>query len=118
MVGAYQRRRGTVIIETSRGILVVRQGRARFLLPGGGAKGRESRLEAAIRELREETGLIAYEVRFLFQFQRSKIFLINANGTPHPRHEISQIGYYTKKSNLPLSSNTKLIIEKYWNMST
>lgn len=118
MVGAYERRRGTAIVDTPQGILVVRQGRARFLLPGGGAKVGESRLEATIRELREETGLVAYDIRFLFQFQRSKIFLIKAKGIPHPRHEISQIEYFTKNSDLPLSSNTKLIIEQYWNMKT
>jgi 8-oxo-dGTP pyrophosphatase MutT (NUDIX family) len=117
MAGAYERRRGTALIDTPKGILVVRQGRARFLLPGGGARKGESRLEAAIRELREETGLIAYDVHFLFEHQRSKVFLVKANGTPHSRNEISQIGYYTRDALIPLSSNTKLIIEKYWNMN-
>ena len=114
MPGAYERKRGTAIIDTPQGILVVRQGRARFLLPGGGVKTGESRLEAAVRELREETGLIAYEVRFLFEYQKSKVFLIKADGTPRPRHEIGQIGYYTRDSSIPLSWNTKQIIEKYW----
>lgn len=116
MTGAYERRRGTAIIDTPEGILVVRQGRASFLLPGGGAKSGESRIEAAIRELREETGLIAYDVHFLFEHQKSKVFLVTADGTPRPRHEISQIGYYTRDSTLPLSSNTKLIIERYWDL--
>lgn len=114
MPGAYERKRGTAIIDTHQGILVVRQVSARFLLPGGGVKSGESRLEAAVRELREETGLLAYEVRFLFEHQKSKVFLIKANGTPRPGHEISQIGYYTRDSSIPLSWNTKQIIERYW----
>jgi 8-oxo-dGTP diphosphatase len=116
MDGAYDRKRGTAIIDTPQGILVVRQGQARFLLPGGGVKNSESRLEAAVRELREETGLFAYEVHFLFEYHQSKVFLIKTNGIPHPKHEISQIGYYTHDSTLPLSYNTKSIIENYWTM--
>ncbi|WP_363318505.1 NUDIX domain-containing protein [Methanoregula sp.] len=111
--GAYDRRRGTAIVDTSKGILVVRQGIAPFLLPGGGTKNNESRIEAAIRELREETGLIAYEVKYLFTFHQSKVFLIQAEGIPKPRHEISQIGYYSLGSSLPVSHNTKKIIEMY-----
>lgn len=113
MPGAYDRRRGTAIVETPKGILVVRQGNAPFLLPGGGAKKGESRIEAAVRELREETGLIAYEVTYLFTFHQSKIFLMCADGIPAPRHEISQIGYYSPGAPLPLSYNTKRIIEWY-----
>jgi len=116
MVGAYERRRGTAIIDTPKGIFVVRQGRARYLLPGGGAKTGESRLEAAVRELREETGLIAYDVHFLFEYQKSKVFLIKADGIPRPKHEISQIGYYMPDSTIPLLYNTKSIIENYWTM--
>ncbi|MDD3052662.1 MAG: NUDIX domain-containing protein [Candidatus Cloacimonetes bacterium] len=116
MVGAYGRKRGTAIIDTPKGILVVRQGRAKFLLPGGGVKKGESRIEAAIRELREETGLIAYDVHFLFEYQQSKVFFVRTNGTPYPKHEISQIGHYTRDSTLPLSYDTKSIIEKYWTM--
>lgn len=116
MVGAYERRRGTAIVDTQKGILVVRQGRANYLLPGGGAKSGEPRIEAAIRELREETGLIAFDVHFLFEYQKSKVFLIKADGIPRPKHEISQIGYYERDSPIPLSLNTKLIIEQYWSV--
>jgi len=115
LAGAYDRRRGTAIVDASKGILVVRQGNAPFLLPGGGAKYDESMIEAAIRELREETGMTAYNVKYLFTFHKSKIFLIQANGVPKPRHEISQIGYYSPESSLPVSYNTKKIIERYWN---
>ncbi|MDO8872000.1 MAG: NUDIX domain-containing protein [Methanoregula sp.] len=116
MVSTYERKRGTAIVETSKGILVVRSHNAKFLLPGGGVKGGESRIEAAIRELREETSLIAYEVKHLFNFKQSKVFLIKTNGTPHPRHEIAHVGFYSPGSSLQLSFDTIQIIQEYWNI--
>ena len=51
------RRRGTAIIETERGIILTAGHRGSFILPGGGAERGESRFVAAIRELKEETGI-------------------------------------------------------------
>jgi hypothetical protein len=115
--GAYERRRGTAIVDSPDGMLVVQQGHAKFLLSGGGARRNESRNSAAIRELKEETGLSAYDTKFLFQHQQSKVFLVKSKGIPQPHNEISQIAYYKKDSTIPLSYNTKLIIERYWNMT-
>ena len=73
MVGhAYERRRGTAIIDTPNGIIVVKQGSAPFLLPGGGARKYESRFTATMRELKEEIGLTPYYFKFLFEFKKSK----------------------------------------------
>ena len=125
---AYKRRRGTVIVDTDRGILVVRdKGKRVFTLPGGNVKRGESRKAAAIRELREETGLVAEEVKYLFSlispkhrsykggFYRDhhKVFLIKTHGEAKPRKEISEIRYYREGDEIPLSRTTKRIIEKY-----
>jgi len=46
-----KRRRGTAIVGTSRGILVVAGRNKLSVLPGGGANKEESRTEAVVREL-------------------------------------------------------------------
>ena len=115
MAGVYDRRRGTAIVENKNGVLVVAQ-RYTFLLPGGGPKGKEYQIQAAIRELIEETGLYPVEVKYLFKFQRAKVFLIRTKGNPRPRNEIKKIAYYKPDGNVNVSYNTKKIIEMYLNL--
>lgn len=124
------RRRGTAIVETSKGILVAAGRRKIFLLPGGGAEKWESRRKAATRELREETGLKAYSTHYLFSVHgsvhkahrgghfkdRHKVFLVKAHGTPRPRHEIKYIEWWKPGSKIRLSGMAKKIIKKYYEM--
>lgn len=121
------RRRGTAIVETREGIIIVAGKKAEyFLLPGGGAEPYESRKQAAIRELSEETGLKADSATYLFthvgatyQYHDQliknchKVFLIKANGTPEPRNEIKHIKYYNPGDQTKLSQSTTEILEKY-----
>ena len=111
---AYGRRRGTAIVETEQGVIVVTHSNNLFLLPGGSPNPGELQIQAAIRELREETGLKAFDVRYLFTHMESKVFLIQAEGDPVPRNEIKKLEYYHKDSSVNVSNNTRLIIEKYW----
>ena len=65
-------RRGTAIVETGKGILVTSGHKSVFILPGGEANKGESRMQGTIRELREETGLVAYDAKYLFSYVASK----------------------------------------------
>ena len=94
-------RRGTAIVETTKGILLVKEATdGRYALPGGQAKQGESRLNAAIRELYEETGLQAIIAKELFPFTTNsvsgrqtdhKAILIKAKG------DLSMTGSFTAK---------------------
>lgn len=122
-----KRRRGTAIVETNQGIIIV-SGKSEefYLLPGGGAEPYESRRQAAIRELFEETGLKAdsaiylfthigetYQYRDILSKNCHKVFLIKANGIPEPRNEIKYIKYYNPGDQTKLSKSTTAILEKY-----
>jgi len=124
-----RRRRGTAIIENEDGILVT-AGRSKvFLLPGGGANKVETRIKAAMRELREETGLKPYSAKYLFRhvgkvhkshghgyFQdHHTVCLIKAHGNPKPRHEIKYVAFYKPESGVRISGVTREIIDKYYN---
>ena len=49
-----------VIVRRSRVLLVRSRGRGRWQLPGGGLKQRETHVDAARREVEEETGLVPH----------------------------------------------------------
>src|ERR1700742_3001415 len=63
------KRRATVICERDGRVLLVARARGRWAFPGGRAKLSEELTDAAVRELREETGLDAAHVRYAFQFR-------------------------------------------------
>ncbi len=123
-----KRRRGTAIVETEKGIIVT-AGRSKiFLLPGGGANKHETRTQAAMRELNEETGLKPYYAQFLFHHRgrihksyghgyfrdHHTVCLVKARGIPHPHHEIQYIEYYRPGSDVRISGVTKEIIDRYY----
>jgi len=111
-----KRRRGTVIVDTPKGILVVSHNNRTFYLPGGGAERGESRRDAAIRELMEETNLLAIDCFFLFEYSSftnsHKVFLVESTGYPIPGNEIKYLDFFNG-SNLKVSNTTWEIIELY-----
>jgi len=127
------RRRGTAIVQTSQGILIASGKHKVFLLPGGKAESWESRKQATIRELKEETNLTATSCKFLFSYNEPKytdqgdpmkirnfhkVFLIKTIGNAKPNHhDVSYINYWTPETQINISKSTQLIINKFLSMS-
>lgn len=111
-----RRRRGTAIVDSANGILVVSYNNRTFYLPGGGAKEGESRRDAALRELYEETSLEAVNCHYLFEYPAlnndHKVFLVETKGVAEPTNEIKYLDYFDG-SNLKVSNETWEIIELY-----
>ena len=82
-----KRRRATALVVNDGKVLLVRhRGESHYSLPGGGIEKNESSLEAAVRELREETQLRASYAKRLFhcdidgQMAQHKVTEIRASG--------------------------------------
>jgi 8-oxo-dGTP diphosphatase len=112
-----KRRRASAIVERPEGIVLVLMRHMGAMLPGGGIKSGESDHDAALRELNEETGLIAEHAVFLFQYesvaQTNAIFWVQAHGRPRPCNEIDQIAYYHTNTQLRLSPETQTILRRF-----
>lgn len=113
---ALKRRRGTAIVDTSKGILLVSHNNKTYGLPGGGVEVDENQKQATIRELKEETTLEASHIEFLFNFEalfnKHQVYLVEPKGTAKPNNEIKYVNYYDG-TNLKISKVTSEILEQY-----
>ncbi|MBA1314956.1 NUDIX domain-containing protein [Pseudomonas monteilii] len=85
--------RATIIYRKDGEVLFVRKRKAKWNLPGGRVERDETPLEAAMREMAEETGLAFDELRYLTMFREDKVihYLFEAgkaDDKPRPRNEI------------------------------
>ncbi|PMY37394.1 NUDIX hydrolase [Pseudomonas sp. GW456-L14] len=113
--------RATVICAHGGQILFVRKDRAKWSLPGGKVEPGESLAAAAIRELREETGLDASEPLYILEFDagnvRHHVFEVavaNAEDA-RPLNEIAAIAWhaYGAASELDATAATKSIVSSF-----
>ncbi len=122
------RQRGTAIVHTPEGIVLVMERNGILSLPGGGVEHGESPQEAACRELEEETGLKALTscAQYLFthlggpyQFKgqiyqnQHYVCLVKATGTIQIDSEILGVCFYQPEDKLLVSKSTQQILNRY-----
>jgi 8-oxo-dGTP diphosphatase len=111
--------RATIVCRQLDHILLVTRGKSHWSLPGGTIRRAESPLEAARRELTEETALDAGGFIYQFQFdglsKRHHVFLVDVarNATPRASNEIARCGWFRPKQvpSLITSIPTRGIVE-------
>ena len=111
--------RATVVCRQHDRILLVTRERSRWSLPGGTIRCSESPLEAARRELAEETALDVDGFNYLFHFgglsKRHHVFLVDVSADVEPTasNEISRCHWFWPKqvSTLITSVATRQIVE-------
>lgn len=90
------KKRATVICRRGKRILLVARSQSKWALPGGILKHGEHLLDAALRELKEETRLSAKSAKYLFDVRGKQkhhhVFAcdISARAKARPSNEISK----------------------------
>ena len=115
------RKRATALIERDGRFLLVREGDKRiYSLPGGGVRSDEGLMEAAIREAREELGVIALsatrtpELDYRGRYQHHNVSLIDiGDQNPEIVSEIKGMLWYRPGSRLKKLTHVDAILEKY-----
>ena len=115
--------RATVICRRDDRILYVRKPKARWTLPGGKVEANESPAEAAVRELREETGLILRELAYITRYESDSVLhhvfeaSVTLMATPTPRNEIADCEWFTVKEidELKINPSVKTIVKAFLN---
>lgn len=110
------RLRAAALVERPEGILLVGTRGMGLLLPGGGVHPGESEEAAAIRELEEETTLVATRAWPILRHDSyghtHSVFWVETTGTPTLAGEITVIAFYQPRTPLALAPVTRTILDR------
>ncbi|WP_397453868.1 NUDIX hydrolase [Pseudomonas sp. NA-150] len=113
--------RATVICRRDNRVLYVRKAKSNWVLPGGKIEAGETPAQAALRELSEETGLVAQDLIYLARFEKNNtvhyVFTVQLRETdkPSPQNEIADCKWlpFKKAGDLDISPATKSIVRSF-----
>lgn len=118
-----KRQRATVIVEIDTRILLVQNRSGLLLLPGGGILSNESPLQAAARELAEETQLVARSLLFLFSHESPShchtVFWAAAAGTALAGDDATALHLFTADDRAlseRMSAASRQIVDRFLGM--
>jgi 8-oxo-dGTP diphosphatase len=113
--------RATVICKRDGEILYVRKPKSKWALPGGKIEAGETPVQAAARELTEETGLSNLDLFYLAEYAKDRVThhvfmtLVPASSEASPQNEIAACKWLAPKhiSDLKASTATKTIVKSF-----
>ena len=113
--------RATVICRKDDRVLYVRKTKSKWALPGGKIESGETPTEAAVRELEEETGLVADDLIYLARFEKDDtvhfvfIFMLQSGEKPSPKNEIAACKWSPRRRVHTIESSrvTKAIVKMF-----
>ena len=113
------RARSTAIVEYEGAILLTETKDGLLLLPGGGRDRHESPMEAALRELREETALAGTSCLYLFSYEsptnHHSVFWVGTTGSPVAGDDAVALHHFRGETGLSdrMSPATRSILARY-----
>ena len=116
MTGTLRDRATLVLIRDGKALLARDAGQVHFNMPGGGIEDGESPEKAAVRELREETGMTATNTEWLFVWDstaaRHHVFRVEAEGEPIKGGEVDELLWWDGTGALATAPHVKVILER------
>ena len=116
MTGTLRDRATLVLIRDGKALLARDAGQNHYNMPGGGIEDGESPEKAAVRELREETGMTATSTEWLFVWDstaaRHHVFRVEVEVEPIKGGEVDELLWWDGTGALATAPHVKVILER------